>query len=839
MIACMWVVLVGGTAWAAESSGCDEEGLKSADVSVRLEIRTHGFDEWLAASTTTVEVPQGWELASRLLWEDDEDDYLNAMRCLLGPTDADEKHRHPTVVKRGERLIVTDTVRISATEPYPREKLGFWDLELGIRDWSFSLVAPKALKKAQWSWVTIASGTPVKWANSAPSYRDAAGTLTWSRWAEPDPNTLRQVSISLAPPGPMALAWWLNQKWYWLVPLGLYGVADLLVYVPALVIAVRLRRHSDVGRTATWLLSIITVLAAAHGLVLLGSGLAELVWWPNFSFLGDILPVGESVAWASLLVITALMIWSPRPKSGALATGVVVVIGALAGVVWLAMMARPDKPWNPTITRPLSVDNLPIALGAVGGLAVVAAYAGVVDQVMTATPWKALRWKTLRTTYAVGLPLLIAGIVLALVSPVQYAAYRLSRGDTIHWLADGQGFLSDPNALWRDALAYPRWMIDLVTVPLWMLVALIVLVLLYQRRSRSIDHAEDRISNEDRCLAVFLFVLVAVWWPHWYAGLWFPLAALVTFGSLLACLYLWPPRTLLLRRGRQTFSGDTHAENVNRPLIEQAQDYSELQARGTWLEAQWSSGDVKLGDTETLRQAYNTQRKMLQDEITKSRHAAGLASDEQVLTPIDVYLAQGPDSTPWGNGVLAAERALIPALLATAYMLAIAWRHGAWHTTLDGWFGPAQLILLNTTGEFVSWVGIAFVLGFLWRELPGTRGYAKPWPLIAAYSLGVGAHYLLSYFLGQKQPQGQLTRIMLMIVFLAVVAVLVDMQALHRLREAWSSRLGPLITVYGLRSASATIAFLLAQAVALFTLWQQLRTGAGVTQGPGGPGPSR
>jgi hypothetical protein len=181
--------------------------------------------------------------------------------------------------------------------------------------------------------------------------------------------------------------------------------------------------------------------------------------------------------------------------------------------------------------------------------------------------------------------------------------------------------------------------------------------------------------------------------------------------------------------------------------------------------------------------------------------------------------------------------AVVPALLASAYMLAAAWRHGAWRTVWLGWFGPLWLGVLLPASEFLFWIGAAFALGYFWHQLPGRRGFVKPIPLVAAYALGIGAKHFLLRVLDQTRPQGAVTRILLMLVVLTAVAVLIDLRVLDAIRSPWTGRLAPLIGIYRVGTASTTLAFLLTQAAAIFGLWQQLRTGAGVSQ-PSSPPPT-
>jgi Family of unknown function (DUF6185) len=819
-VACWWAIsTMTGTAWAAQAQNCQTEALDTAEVSVGLEVHMRRFDDWVAMSTITIDVPRTWPLAEQLLWEDREEDYLGAMHCLLGEYEADERHHRPMVVADGDSVTVTDVVRMRISDV--KRRLGFWDVNLSSRPWRFMLNPdpdgiPDALREADWTSVTVLSGIPVAEIGDSdpPPRRDRTGRLTWESATGPP-----SVDVELNPPRSMALAAWLGTEPHWVIANGMYALADLIVYVPATVIAWRLRRRagrrSGVGRAATWLLRIVTALAAAYGLIFVWSAVTQWVWWVGREQLGDTLAIWESVSWIFVLTVVAWFVWAPqlqRAKRGVLvAIGAAIsALGLLAGFL---MIRGEDEIWGPSATRPLGVDVLPILVGSVAGLLLIAAYAGAVVRV-----WRAGGWTLTPTVRNLGLVLLGLGTLLAVISPVQYAAYYLAWEDVVRWLSDGIG-------LWEEAVHYPRWMIELATIPLWMLAALAVLGLLHQRVLAGFPMAVS-----DRCLAVFLFVLVAVWWPDWYAGLYVPLAALLTYGVLLLFLFLWRSRTVSALISGHPKPGAGDKRRAQATLVERALRYSQLEAQGKRLETRWSSGDAEL-----TVEGYHHEQSELRSRMAESQTSAGLQGSA-FLTPVDVYLASGPKATPWGNGIAAAESALIPSLLATAYMLVVAWRHGTGLETLNGWFGPTQLIMLNTTMEFLFWLGIAFVLGFLWRELPGARGYAKPWLLIAAYSVGAAGHYVLLRVLQQSPPEGQVTRIMLMVLFLTIVAVLVDLRALDALRDAWSARLGPLVAIYRVGAVSTTVAFLLAQAVAAFGLWQQLRSGTGIS--PPGPGPS-
>jgi hypothetical protein len=847
-----WVILAMGTGTArgAESQECPApKTLESAEVSVSLEIRGRRFDQWLATSTTRVDVPRRWRLAEHLLWDDEEQQYLTAMRCLLGTYGADEQHRRPTVVADGDSVIVTDVVRMTITDT--RSRLALWEVNLGVSPWQFTLKPdldsdgePDVLQEARWASVTVASGVPVSMVRSnPPPRRNRSGKLTWAGLDAPWPPPW--VVVWLKPPRPMAVAAWVNtsqnwlvelvntdQEWLaglvetdqnWLVSIAAYGVADLLVYVPAVIIALLLRhragRRSRLGRAATWLLWTIVALAVTHGLILVASMITAAGWFIDED-VGDARAVWESVGWVMLLIAVAVLAWwhmlRTRPHRWA-AVGAALAIGSLTWMagVWI-VRAEADRPemegsWRPLITEPFSADVLPILVGIVAGFLLTAAFAAAAVRV-----WRTAEWEPTMRVRVVGLVLVAVAMLLAVLSPVQYTAYYFARDEVVRWLSEGEG-------LWEEASHYPRWMMDYAAWPLWILVALAVLAVLYQRPTPGF-----RIRGTNRWLAVFFFVLVAVEWPAWYAGVYFPLAAVLTYGAMLTYLALTQARTLSARISHNLGARAVGARNAQMILVNQARRYNDLEAEGKRLESRWSSGDAELAP-----ESYAKERSQLRARIMQSKTAAGLGLNTK-LTPVDAYLAHGPEDTPWRNGIAAAERALIPAVLATCYILFDRWRNGVWHTTLDGWFGPADL-LLQAVGEFLFWIGIAFMLGYLWRELPGARGYIKPWPLIAAYAIGAVGHNILLHYYHQSPPQDQLTRILLMFVFLTVVAVLMDLRALDALREAWSARLAPLVATYRVGAATTTLAFLLAQAAAAFALWQQLRMGTGIT--PPSPSP--
>jgi hypothetical protein len=838
--ACAWVAGSGTVARAAQPDWCDPSVLRSARVSVRLEVRRQRFDDWIATSTTTVRVPLEWSRTKQLMWEAEEGNGQMAMRCLFGAPDADERHSTPTVAVDHGTVVVTDVVRLTVNEPHLRERLGPWQVNLALTQWSFSLV-PDALPQAHWTSVTVASAIPVEQAEPVPDHETATGTLSWLREPGEGPP---KAEVRLRPPGQLALAAWLNRGVQWLIARWAWGAADLLVYLLVLFVAIQLGRQADwpdgSDGALTWLVTSVWLLFVGHLLVFAGSVVTEAGWGELGlgDAYGNAVAAGESAGWVVVLAAAAVLAWWPW-LTGRLRLAAMVVVSLLAAacvaglvLVWSAMRGAD---WRPGLATPLRVDNVPIVVGVVAGLLRVdnvpivvgvvagllalAVYAGVIMRVWR-SGWKPDRGcdekpdqgndeKPARTPpWPVAVAVVVLGALLAVLVPLQFAAYLLAQLRTTRWLWNSD---SDWDWLWDDVLTYPRWMVSDVVVffLLWTVVVLAVLAVLRQRTLTATS-----LTKDDQHLGALLFVLVTVYWPDRYAGLYFPLAPLVAFGVLVVLFRWWRPPGI-----------PDHSKAITVPtadLVTQAASYNDLEARARRLEQQWSSGAPEL-----KRESYEQQRKQLRAEVSNSRDAVHLGSGSGA-TPVDLYLTNGREDSPWRSAVDCAKDkgTIVAALLATLLMLLFNWQDNRWKMILNGWLGPAQL-LINVAGELIFWFAMAFVLGLLWRALPGRRGFVKPMPLIAAWSAGAAAHYLMVRWLGQTASEDAIPRILLMFVVLTLVAVVKDVHSLDEIRDAWTSRLGFLATVYRVGPAGTTAAFLLAQVAAAFALWQQLRSGVG------------
>ncbi|NBE55313.1 hypothetical protein GUY60_28575 [Streptomyces sp. YC537] len=189
------------------------------------------------------------------------------------------------------------------------------------------------------------------------------------------------------------------------------------------------------------------------------------------------------------------------------------------------------------------------------------------------------------------------------------------------------------------------------------------------------------------------------------------------------------------------------------------------------------------------------------------------------VSVVDAALALGPADTWWANGSRCARLALIPAVPA-ALLLVWVWnvRGEAWQATLHSLFGlPGMLVLF--VGETVMFTGSAFVLGALWRHLPGRRGPAKALPVALAVAFPVGLDSLVFRFTDESTANLALA-VSAMLFVLTVTGIAADFDTFRGERRYWQSRLGLLLSIYQMRYYSLQVAYLIAQVIAMITIWE-------------------
>ncbi|MFF7971005.1 DUF6185 family protein [Streptomyces sp. NPDC007905] len=131
-----------------------------------------------------------------------------------------------------------------------------------------------------------------------------------------------------------------------------------------------------------------------------------------------------------------------------------------------------------------------------------------------------------------------------------------------------------------------------------------------------------------------------------------------------------------------------------------------------------------------------------------------------------------------------------------------------------------------------TWVIGGFFLGALWRALPGRHGPTKAFYVAVLFAIPICVHWVLGE-LGGQNVQGVIATMATFTSVLTFSGMIMDVQTFQSDRRYWPTSASLIMYIYQMRIAS--VAFFLAQIVALATIWKALREGGG----PTAPPPSR
>jgi hypothetical protein len=293
--------------------------------------------------------------------------------------------------------------------------------------------------------------------------------------------------------------------------------------------------------------------------------------------------------------------------------------------------------------------------------------------------------------------------------------------------------------------------------------------------------------------------------------LWIPLYMLSLYGAVKL-----PSRNAVLAQpfeiSRSRLADDA-GPGARTALLEKARTYREIHAKLRRLD------QGLFGDEEPVRA-------QLEGELDKLHDWPGNGALVPVtdrlpanVSVVDATLALGPRDDWWSNGVRGARLALIPGLPAAVLGTWADWvRGGAWQDTLSYQFGLPGMAL-GPVYWLTTWVGAGFLLGALWRVLPGRRGAAKALPIVFAFALPVGLDALIDWFTDEGASNLALFLATLLLV-LTVTGIALDLDTFQGERRYWQSRLGLLLSVYQMRYYSLQFAYLIGQVIAVISIWQ-------------------
>lgn len=845
----VYVLGAAPVARAAEPSTgdrCESAALTGAEVttSVRLEHDNHTYTK--IVTELTVDVPGTWPLAHDLLLSEDSSRYVRAMSCLSRGTpeepapEADSERwsewrsGHPSVTSKGGRIKVD-------YEAYGWVDVGF-AIEVGVwrtqqaaaGEWSLQLMAPPALRSAWWDEIKVDPGHPgALRAEPEPRAGDGATALVWrpgrvgqatDRAGAETPEELR-VTVTTRPS--WQRSWAARGDHPMAMGLDLLGSLVWVGLTSALLLTA-LGRYRDrpglptdaqsrsAGNLRLWALAAIPLYLLAQWEGLIDGVLDDIGVWLHFD-LQLAVKYGLSLACVGVLLLFA----RPPARIRWVAVVVALVPVATAVLMWTVVEAPMSYLVSGTDYRQLETG---LALQTAGSVSVVALllFAFVAAAWRLASDGQLLPKSRRRPGQDRRLrlgTLLPAVLVVTALMAVCFAVAEERNWQRIAWLADPMDpeYGADHRAdfLWQAMYAVTSVDSWLIGHHAWLLTSLATVAILRTwHDSAALSPLDD---PADRLLLLTFFPLATGLDVRNHLGsallesLWIPLYMLALYGvtTLLA------HRSVLARpfetsgRPLATVVGPT----ARGKLLAKARSYREIHAELRRLD------QGLFGDVPPQRAVLERKLEDLHDWAVISVPGTAPERLPADVSVVDAALALGPRDDWWGNGVRGARLALLPGLLAAALNTWAEWIRGeAWQNTLSDLIG-----LPGLTTTLISWMAsfaaAGFVLGALWRVLPGRRGASKAIPVAGAFAAPAALDGLVGWFT-QEGATNLALQISTMLFVLTVTAIALDLDTFRGERRYWQSRLGLLLSVYQMRYYSLQVAYLIGQIIAIITIWQ-------------------
>ncbi|NJQ00135.1 DUF6185 family protein [Streptomyces zingiberis] len=852
---------------------CAVDRLRGARAEASIRLLHDGRVHTKITSELTVRVPAVWPLAPDLLLSRDSEAYRRAMGCLLrGDTPGDlwgdgrfrewrTSEPEVTPVRDGFRVRSATYSWIDTQDGDDDLLLGPWRVRTGVRHWRVRFQPSEALLPAGWSRISVDPGSPgADEASPAPAERADGTALVWKPAGAGQPaGSPPDISVGLTPDWQRSWAARSSQPPFSV----LSGAGELLSYlvVSGLLIhaagAASRRRTGSAGpgpgggptgsgdaagdggggsppgtRTAApaargrplrrrlrralappppgppgaprgreradaeafrslrrWGWAVLPVALVVEGDDLLFNQVGwsypdALVWGtaPGLVLLLFARPPRPVVAaGAVLLAVPLLGAWVMEQRADELA----------AGAAWLSPGAQ--------LAGVLAVQGCGLALCLLG---------------FTAAGWRLardgglhrgrllLRW----AVPAVLGVLVFAAVGWALASERNFRRYTWLRPH--EELAFGEGhttFLTE-DAAWFASVGQ-----DWLFAYLWVLTGVAILGAL--KASVEPVRVSPLERRPERLLVLVFFPVVVGIDLGWYAGngalcwvwVFLHMAALrlmAAAGARRAVLGLRLEGSE--ERLETTVTGERRAL-----LMGRARRYREIHATLRRLD------QGQADDTAVERRALERELSELHDWTDSAGTACRLPGR---ISVVDAALALGPENTWWANGRRGALLAAffgLPASALTTWASAV--RGDAWTNALHYGFGLPDTVLTFLYWQ-LGWVGAGFVLGALWRVLPGRRGAVKALPVAAAFGLPLALDAVVARVMNESQSSHPLYAAAMLLV-LTLTGIAVDLETFRGERRYWQSRLGLLLSVYQMRYLSLQFAYVLVQIAGVITVW--------------------
>ncbi|KKD05254.1 hypothetical protein TN53_25265 [Streptomyces sp. WM6386] len=834
--AVLFGTLPGGTARAADDA-CSAGQLKTARVTASVRLEHNGENYTRAAGVLTVKVPKSWPRATDLLLNGDTEPYRAAMRCLLRPSDdplpwrdTEGRTAPPRVTAQKTWLTVEQHVTTWVVSLQDRD-FGPWRLTEGDRLWTLELIRPYALDGAWWQEVTVdLGGRSARDVSSAPTTGVATDKLTWTR--EKPGGAPPEVRITLQPPATKAsAARWSEDPWFVFDPLVwvLWSAAILVL----ILVGARALRQTPVSSPVTDAERITVRNLRSMGWLTFVFSAVELL---DDGLLAHFDNEGVAEFWTDrhriavhlvLMLLTGLALCVfGRPGRVA-----VVLTTAATGYV-VAVVCRPGWFGLPSGLLLDSGDDAQTVewFRRAGGMSLfaLACACGVFVWLVGTTASFLRLWRSCDAT-APGssrgrFPLGVLGALLAVSAALPAVSVWTAENQWEHqsWLssrADERYGVWHTAELFNEVRWFPSdWLDWFHGMYFWYWgPSLALLAALRARAAAAAQSAVLPSPVEIRTLMVF-FVVCSAPIVGWYAGVPLPVLPLLALWLALTALLAYGTRRSVLYRelapGVPVFEV---AKGYDRQkLLKDARRHRELHAQLRRLE-QGQEGSER------------DQLEYELDRLHRLPHPSpppGLPNTwirlPDSVGPVELALAWGPRARWWENACRAALFAALIAVPANGVQVWVDHIRGfLWEDKFLNRFGFAETVTALIEWE-VIWAGAGFVLGALWRELPGRRGPGRAFWLSLVYATPVLLHWVGVRVLDQSFGTWAFNLTLTLLV-LTLTGVAMDIDTFRREGHYWPTKAGLLLSVYQWRTASLQVAFLVGQIVALVTIWQQMQ----------------
>ncbi|WP_412079549.1 DUF6185 family protein (plasmid) [Streptomyces xanthophaeus] len=797
-----------GKAGAAESpsaADCRADQLKKAKVTALAEFKHRGNDYSMFTSTVDISVPADWSHASELLLDAQSPAYRSALACLVGKPwgeqndfrDLFEWRFKPVAVKADGQWVKVH-YEAATWAQFSSSAVGPWELTVEKENWRIELRPSPALKNASWENVHVSLGGPGALTASPPPAFGEGGTKL--SWRHKQPNEYPTVTFR-----PPAAQHWhfittsLEGPWQVWETWGAYGASGAFWYVASgalLLVAGRRLRRSLTGAPmpeeskALQLLRWWALLLVTLGLLIyLGDNLYGMLhrlmgWKDNYS---------PTVAVFSLAFLgLALCLLGSRSKR--LRACVCVLVLGLTG--WYFVSEVYDFTLLPTADQQLSPTGWTVAAMACTALMAVS-WLGVIvagQRMLLIEETRLPVW------------VMVCAAVAAAMTTVLWGYLAFERQwERISWLADPRW--PESEALWAYTLDEWWWNFPVsVLEPLLSIVSVLapLAVLGVLRVCRVEQHERGAFTPDpaEKFLLVVLFAVTLAPFTFYYGLSAYALTLLLCLCTAWGVLALGSSVSVL----EQPFSdnaplGKVISRTDRADVLRLARRFRELQAR--------------LHHLSTVNSAERSaEQESIEAEIDRLDQSLPGG-----VRPADLPFACGPMSTWWGNARRGAVNACLVGLPVTGLLYWTGAVKGeAWMLTTQNAAGFLWITVEILFWQ-VAWIVGGFFLGALWRDLPGRHGPTKAIFVALAFAVPAAADFLIAQALGGSVPR-VIGEIAAFGSVMTCTGLVMDLQTFQDERRYWPTNASLVAYVYQMRFAS--VAFFLAQLLALATLWRTL-----------------